>query len=120
MTPNPRSRALATSSSLFSDRERKILRGDHQHHAAVTIRIFITGHPAPLGSASSSPSAGTSPYSTRETETKPRLLSTERDRPPLSQSLRPARPLEERQRGAGGEQKTLKALFTHERGGGGK
>jgi hypothetical protein len=100
---------MATSSSLFTDRERKILHSDHQHHAAVTIRIFITGHPAPLGSASSSPSAGTSPYSTRGTETKPRLLCTEGDRPPLSQSLWPARPSEERERGVYREEETLKA-----------
>jgi hypothetical protein len=48
------------------------------------------------------------PDSTEETTTKPRLLSTRRDRPSLSQSLRPAKPPEEREREADRERETLK------------
>jgi hypothetical protein len=41
-------------------------------------------------------------------EKKPRLPVVEGGRPPLSQSLRPVRPLEEGERGAGGLPGTLK------------
>jgi hypothetical protein len=67
MAPNPRSRTLTASSSLFLDGERRRLSSGHQHHAAATIQISVTGRPAPLGNVGSSPSADISPDTTKGT-----------------------------------------------------
>jgi hypothetical protein len=46
------------------------------------------------------------------------LLAIQGARPPLSQSLRPARPLEERERGAGEREATFNVAEERERRGG--
>jgi hypothetical protein len=86
------------------------------HHAVTASKISITGRPATPGSTENTPVTGIMPYSTRETTKRPRLLCTEGNRPPLSQSFRPTRLLEERERGAEGGKTALKVLFTRERG----
>jgi hypothetical protein len=50
---------------------------------------------------------GIKPHTTKETTRRPRLLAIQEARPPLSQSVWPARPPEEGERGAGQWQATL-------------
>jgi hypothetical protein len=85
-----------------------------QHHGATTQQSTAGRHHTPLGDDGDFLPHGIEP----KLRPRPRLLLlvfTEEARPPLSQSLRPARPPEEGERGAGEGEATLKAAHTRGR-----
>jgi hypothetical protein len=82
-------------------------RGSRQHHAEATPQISSTCPPPPPDGARGPPPSGKAPDTRKKNS--PRLQVVQRSRPPLSRSLQPAKPLEERERGAGESSATLNA-----------
>jgi hypothetical protein len=91
-------------------------RNSRKLHVAAITEISIAGHRMPLTDTGDTQPNGMPPNSTKGNTTKPRLLSTAKTWPPLSQSLRPARPPEEGERGTVEQRATLKEEVSRERG----
>jgi hypothetical protein len=86
-------------------------------HRSATGSNITSQQAAQLGCTTGRCLLGIKPQTATKTARKPRLLAIQEAQTPLSQSLRPVRPPEEGERGAGWHQATLKGKAGEESSG---